>query len=436
MYLVTSFAFLVQELAVVMTTPSFENFSRLLVGWLFARRRTVTGILVAGDLAGRRHHSAFHRFFSEAKWSLDALGLAVFRLLERRLGKEQILLAVDDTLARKRGRKMYGAGMHYDPLISSRGQQITSWGHSWVVLGVIVDFGLWPGRPWCLPVLFRLYLNKETAERERRTYRSRPELAVEMLRLLCGHRKNRRFHALADSLYGGQSVLAELPSNCELTSRLVMKARLYALPPTPEPGRKGRRRKRGEQLPSPEQMLDTRARRLTLDIYGRHDKVRAAEALACVRAVPGRLLKIVAVQPLTGGRKRQAFYSTVTDSTASQLLQRYALRWSIEVTFHDSKTHLGFEEPQGWSRKAVLRTAPVAMLLYSLVIVWFVEEGHRRHHFTVRPWYRRKTRATFTDMLAILRHETIREHLFDLDLSGPGSRKIALTLENLAALAA
>lgn len=436
MYLVTSFAVLLQELAVVMTVPSFDNFSQLLLGWLFARRRTVTGMLVASGWAGRRHHSAFHRFFSEAKWSLDALGLAMFRVIESLHHQKEILLAIDDTLARKRGRKIYGVGMHHDPLISSRGQPITNWGHSWVVLGVIVDFELWPGRPWCLPVLFRLYLNQETAEREQRAYRSRPERAVEMLRLLCGHRKNRRFHVIADSLYGGQSVLAQLPSNCDLTSRIVMKARLYALPPAAQPGRKGRRRKRGDQLPSPEQMLDARARRLTLDIYGRHDKVRAAEALGCVRAVPERLLKIVAVQPRTGGRKRQAFYSTVTDSTAAELLQRYAMRWSIEVTFHDSKTHLGFEEPQGWTRKAVLRTAPLAMILYSLVVIWFVQEGHRRHQLKPNLWYRTKTQVTFTDMLAMLRHETIREHLITLDLGGPGSRKIIPTLENLAALAA
>jgi len=109
MYLVTSFAVLVQELAVAMTSRSFDNFSQLLVGWLFARRRTVTGMLVASGWAGQRHHSAFHRFFSEAKWSLDALGLAVFRVIERLHNQDGILLAIDDTLARKRGRKMYGA---------------------------------------------------------------------------------------------------------------------------------------------------------------------------------------------------------------------------------------------------------------------------------------------------------------------------------------
>ena len=237
MNLLTSFAFLLQELSVVMTQPSFQNFVTIATGWIFSRRRTVTGMLVAAGMAGKRHHSAFHRFFAEGAWSLDALGLAVFRLLEPLLRQEQILVAVDDTLARKRGLKVFGVGMHHDPLLSSRGKAITNWGHSWVVLGVIVQFPLWPERAFCLPILFRLYLNHQAATRAGRAYRTRPELAVEMLRVLCRHRQNGRFHAICDSAYGGQSVLCQLPTNCELTSRLVMDARLHALaaPASPVP---------------------------------------------------------------------------------------------------------------------------------------------------------------------------------------------------------
>src|SRR3990170_4560104 len=227
MNLLTSFEFLLQELAIVMTQPSFQNFVTIATGWIFARRRTVTGMLVAAGVAGQRHHSAFHRFFAEGVWSLDALGLAVFRVVEPLLPNEEILVAIDDTLARKRGLKVFGVGMHHDPLLSSRGKTITNWGHSWVVLGVIIRFPLWPQRVFCLPILFRLYLNKDAAVRHRRVYRTRPELAVEMLALLCQARKSRHFHVIADSAYGGQSVLNYLPDNCDLTSRLLLKARLY-----------------------------------------------------------------------------------------------------------------------------------------------------------------------------------------------------------------
>jgi hypothetical protein len=436
MNLHTSFEYLLQELAVVMTQPSFQNFVTIVTGWIFARRRTVTGMLVAAGMAGKWHHSAFHRLFAEGAWSLDALRLAVFRMLEPLVSDQQILIALDDTLARKRGLKVFGVDMHHDPLLSSRGKTVTNWGHSWVVLGVIVQFPFWPGRAFCLPILFRLYLGHKAAKRARLVPRTRPELAVQMLHVLCGHRKNRLFHAICDSAYGGQSVLCQLPSNCELTSRLVMDARLYALPEPRQPGAKGRPRKRGERLETPHQMLESRAERLTLDLYGRRDSVRLVHTTACAYAAPSRLLRVVAVEPTSGGRQPQAFYSTCHTATAVQVLMWYALRWSIEVAFHDSKTHLGFQEPQGWTRRAAERTAPVAMLLYSLIVKWFATEGHRHYRPLQRSWYAHKQHASFGDMLATLRRQSIHEQTFAWGLHGPGSQKILQTIEHVLALAA
>ncbi|MGH7487751.1 MAG: transposase, partial [bacterium] len=208
----------------------------------------------------------------------------------------------DDTLARKRGHKMFGTGMHHDPLLSSRGKVITNWGHSWVVLGVIIELPFRRGHYYCLPILFRLYLNKKSALKHRRAYRTRPELAVELLQRLCEHRKNKRFHAVADSAYGGQSVLGRLPTNCDLTSRLVKDARLYDAPPEGKTGAKGRPRKRGERLPTPQAMLAGRCRRVTLDIYGRSEEARLADQIARVHAAPQRPLRVVATEALRGGR--------------------------------------------------------------------------------------------------------------------------------------
>ena len=435
MYLVSSFAILLQDFVLVMSSASLENFTTLVTGWVFSPRRTVTGMIVAAGMAGERHHSAYHRFFSFARWSLDTFGLTVFRTLEFWLGEGSILVAIDDTLARKRGLKVFGVGMHYDPQLSSRSKSVTRWSHNWVILGVIVRFPLWPDRPFTLPVLFRLYLNKKSAAKHRRAYRTRPELALEMLRVLCRSRPKRRFHAIADSTYGGQSILAHLPPNCDLTSRLGLDARLYEAPP-PRTGQKGRPRKRGLRLPSPEQMLQQRARRVTLDIYGRRQQARLCDAQARMYFVPDRPLRVVAVEALKGGRGQEAFYSTCYDATAEQVLTWYSWRWSIEQTIHDSKQHLGFEEPQGWSRPAVERTAPVAMLLYSLIVHWFASEGHRHYRPVERPWYRQKQHASFADMLMTLRRESAREQVLSLGLSGAGSKKITQLLDHALQLAA
>ena len=430
MTLGTSFVEFLQPVVPVFTAPTFSSFLTVLTGWVFARRRVVTRMIEAADAVGAKHHSAFHRVFSAACWSLDELGLAIFTRIEPWLADDAVLLSLDDTLARKRGRKVFGVGMHHDPLLSSRKTAVMNWGHNWVVLGVIVSFPFRPGHYVSLPILFRLYVNQKTATQKRLRHRTRPELAVEMLDVLCKRHENRRFHAIGDSAYGGQSVLAHLPANCDLTSRLVLNARLYAAPPVRKPGTHGRPRKRGQPLPTPRKMLEPRTRRLTLDLYGRRDRSRVADQVARVYAVPQRPLRIVAVEPLSGGRRMQAFYSTCHEATAEQVLIGYARRWSIEVTFHDAKGHLGFEQPQGWTRKAVERTAPTAMLLYSLIVLWFAAEGHRHYRAPNRPWYRSKSGASFADMLSTLRCESVREQVLSLGLHGQDSRNIMKTLLN------
>ena len=315
MELVPSFVEVVQQVSCVMTAPTFVSFVIVLAGWVFARRHTVTRMILAADAADTKHHSAFHRVFAAARWSLDELGLALFHLILPWVGPGLVLLALDDTLARKRGLKIFGVGMHHDPLLSTRKVALKNWGHSWVILGVIVRLPFRPDHAFCLPILFRLYISKQTIAKRGGRYRTRPELAVQMLGVFCHAHENRRFHVIADSAYGGQSVLCHLPENCDLTSRLDLKARLYDAPPLRRPGTNGRPRKRGTRLPSPLQMLDQRGRRLALDLYGRRDRSRVVDTVARVYAAPQLPLRVVAVQPLTGGRRTQAFYSTCATAT-------------------------------------------------------------------------------------------------------------------------
>jgi len=78
------------------------------------------------------------------------------------------------------------------------------------------------------------------------------------------------------------------------------------------------------------------------------------------------------------------------------------------VTIQEAKGRLGFEEPQGWTQKAVQRTAPPALLLYALIVLWFAGEGHRHCRFPNRPWYRQKHQASFAGMLTTLRRQCRR----------------------------
>ena len=430
MSVVQSFGELVQSVSGVMSAPTFVSFVTVLTGWLFCQRHTVTAMIVAAGERARKHHSAYHRVFASAQWSLDELGLAVATLVLPWLGPGTVFVAIDDTLARKRGLKIFGVGMHHDPLLSTRKTALMNWGHSWVILGLIVRFPFHPHRYFCLPMLFRLYRSQQTVRRQGGAYRTRPELAVEMLHVLCSRFCQRQFHVVADSAYGGQSVHRHLPKNCDLTSRICLKARLYDAAPARRAGQNGRPRKRGQLLPTPQQMLTQRGTRVTLNVYGRRDRVRLVEAIAHLYASPERAVRVVVVQPLSGGRSVQAFYSTCASATAVEILGWYARRWSIEQAFQESKMHLGFEQPQGWTRRAVERTAPTAMLLYSLVVLWFADWGHRRWQRPQRSWYPKKRWPAFADMLAALRWQSWRQEVLHRVVPPHGSQKPLLELLN------
>jgi hypothetical protein len=114
------------------------------------------------------------------------------------------------------------------------------------------------------------------------------------------------------------------------------------------------------------------------------------------------------VRDPSGRRRDEAFFCTDLTVGAAFILEAYARRWTLEVSFHDQKQCLGFEDPQNQTARAVARTAPVAGLVYDLVLLWYarqVEQGLATG-WVVRPWYRSKTAPSFLDMLTALRQES------------------------------
>ena len=266
-----------------------------------------------------RHHAAFHRVFAAAKWSIDRVGLAIFILTLRLAPQETVFLAGDDTLLSRCGLKIFGVGMHRDPCLSSRSHTVTRWGHCWVVLSIVIESPRTPGRYFALPILMRLYLNKKTAAKWNRKYRSKTDLMIEMLECLEKHAGDKNLHFLGDSAFTAPAVLARMPRRIDVTGRADIKARLHARAPDYQ-GR-GRPRVRGERLASPNEMLNEKGlRRLILSLYQlRPYHVRLAETEGRFYRTPDRPVKVVAVEHLRGGRGREVFYSTRTDAQAEQI---------------------------------------------------------------------------------------------------------------------
>ena len=199
MELTSSFALLLQHFLPVFTAPTFQTFVEVVTGWVLSpRRRFVTEVIFSGGNVDNGHWSRFHRFFSHAAWNIDALSLALAKLVVRVIAPNATLLwAVDDTLCRKRGLTVYGTGMHHDPLISSRAKPLVSWGHDWVVLCLIIVHPFWaPTKVFALPITMRLYRNRQGLTKGKKgkakpakpkvdpNHRTRPQLAIELISLV------------------------------------------------------------------------------------------------------------------------------------------------------------------------------------------------------------------------------------------------------------
>jgi hypothetical protein len=417
MQLPPTFVTLLLEFQKAFTVPSYQTFLLLMTGWCLSHRpRFLTELIQPSGATRRGHHSRYHRFFSHAAWAVDAVGEILARLLVTLFAPTGLIeLAVDDTLGRKRGLTVHGTGMHHDPLISSRAKPLVSWGHDGVVLCLLVRCPWAQSKVWALPVLGRLYKNRQGLTKGRKghkappdpNHRTRPPLAVALLEQFAAWFPQRQCLVSGDSASGGRSVLRHLPGNVDLISHVHPKGALYAPPPPKPLGQKGPARKKGARLPGLSAWAaDARQpwQRLKFDQFGLHAtlEVKTIQALYYT-AGQDRLLTIVLVHDPLGQRPDQMFYCTRLAWKARTILSHYAARWAIEVSFENSKQLLGLADPANRKPAAVERTAPMALLVYSLIVAWFERAGQRWVQYPERPWYRQKVGPSFADRLSTLR---------------------------------
>ena len=171
MNLTATFVLLLEPFRPVFTTPSFLIFTDVLTGWaLSPRHRFVTELIFSSGSLEKGHFSRYHYFFAYGVWVLDRVFEVLAIVLVCTLVPQgTVILAVDDTLCLKRGLTLYGAGMHHDPLISSRKKKLTRWGHDWVVICLLLVHPFWaPTKVFALPIGVRLYKNRQGVTKAQR----------------------------------------------------------------------------------------------------------------------------------------------------------------------------------------------------------------------------------------------------------------------------
>jgi hypothetical protein len=406
-----SVAGLLAELRPVFTGPSFRTFCGLVAGLCGqVRRRTVCGMLLGAGLSRCWPHDRAHYFFARAAWELDELGLAVARAAVMLLVPPgaAITVAVDDSVFRRSGRKVWGAAWQHDG--SSPARNKLSFGNCFVTAGIVVRLPFL-SRPACLPVLARLHVpgrGRAVKPRRQAAPASAVSAAAALVTLLAGAFPGRRIDVVADAHYHGPA-LRDLPANVTWTTRLPKNAVLSGLAP-PRVRKPGRPPRKGPRLGTAADLAAAAAwTRATVRIYGRD----TAEDLAEITCLWYGCLDVITVRVILARDAVTTLALVTTDlaTPAAALIERYAGRWSIEQAFSDARHVLGAGEARTRARKAVERTVPFAMLVHSLVITWYARHGHDPAGIDARraaePWYTAKREPSFEDMLTKLRRVLI-----------------------------
>jgi hypothetical protein len=327
-------------------------------------------------------------------------------------------VAVDDTLFKKRGKKVFGAAWQHDG--AARGEKPVGYGCCFVVLGIIVELPFCT-RPFCLPVAVRLWRPK--------TGLSKVEIAAALVKQLAAWHRDRTIHVVADAAYHGKA-LRHLPARITVTTRLPASAVLYGLAPPPT-GRRGRPRLKGDRLGTAAELAKSATfRSAQVRRYGRTDAVRIAE-IRCLwyGSFHTQAVRVILIrEDGTGTGYDLALVSTDLAGPATTLVSRYAWRWSIEVTFEETRGHLGAGQARNRVQHAIERTTPFALYCYTIVVIWYTLYGHAPADVADRrqcqPWYTTKTEPAFADMVAKLRRTIIAARFSPIRAARPTDAEI------------
>jgi len=404
----------------VFSRPVWQHVKVLLTGAVLAPgKRTVTAMLQIMGRSAASDFQTYHRVLNRAVWSpLTASRLLLRLLVAVFIPRGVVVVGLDDTIERRRGEQIKAKGIYRDPVRSSQAYFVKVSGLRWLACMVLLPLS-WANRVWALPFLTVLCPSERFYEQRGRRHQTLTERAWQMIRLVGRWLPGRDLVFVADSSFAALELLdkvATLPRASVIT-RLRLDAALYDPPPPRKPKTMGRPRLKGKRRPTLEAVLaDKRTQWTTLRVeqwYGkgpREVEVATDTAVWYHTGKPPVAIRWVLIRDPQEDFKPQALLSTNLAYTPEQILPWFVRRWTMEVTCEEARAHLGMETQRQWNDRAIARTTPALLSLYSIVTLTahlLIDKGAT----CVRSmaWYR-KTRPTFSDALALVRRQ-LWDHL-------------------------
>ena len=407
----------------------------LVAGTLLAPgKRTVTAALRVMGLAQTRRFERYHRVLNRARWSSLAVSRVLLTLLVAAFAPTgPLLLGIDETIERRRGKRIAAKGIYRDPVRSSHEHFVKASGLRWICLMLLVPVP-WAGRVWALPFLTALAPSERYDQERGRRHKTLADWARQLLGLVRRWWPDRPLIAVADSSYAALELLAACqawPQPVTVITRLRLDAALYEPAQPRRPHQVGRPRRKGKRLPTLAAVAagpTTSWTPITVpDWYGtgaRRVEIVSDTAVWYHTGRPPVPVRWVLIRDPHGTFDTQALLCTDLTVAPEQILAWFVQRWQLEVTFEEARRHLGVETQRQWSERAIRRTTPALLGLFSwvtLVTQQYVSRTPVRARQAA--WYH-KAQPTFADALALVRRELWAQAAFRLSASEPDMVKV------------
>jgi hypothetical protein len=363
----------------------------------------------------------YYTFMASVKLPWDAVWEALWRAIPSPLVAGRLLLALDDSINPKTGKKIFACQRTFDHAAKSN-QTRWPWAQTIVTVGLLKPIH---GRWSCIPLAFAFYLRRQTLSarcirlrRKALVFSDKFAQAVELIARLGAFFRQAPVLVVTDSWFGNNGLFkplrARLGARVHLLSRLRVNAALYARP-EPVPGKAGRPRKYGQRLGSAAELaaaMRNKAQTYTLHIYGAVREVVAAERVVMLKTLrcPVRVVWVY--------RRTQwvALMSTDLDLSIEQIIEYYSARWKIEAGFREIKQEIGSTHTQTCNPDAVFNHLNFCMA--ATTITWIYAE-HLKQAPIRRYASENTTEYAFADVRRALAKDLANEG-FGSDCQDPG----------------
>ena len=272
----------------------------------------LTAALRALGLAGEPGFQNYHRLLNRAQWSArQAAQVLLGLLVEAFVPAGPVIVGLDETIERRRGRKLTARAIYRDAARSSKDCFQKTSGLRWMTVALLVPVR-WAARVWALPFLTALCPSERYAPyvRRGRRYKPLPERARGLLGQVRRWLPQRALIVVADSSYAALEFLAWCARQARpvtVISRLRLDAALYRPAPARRPGQNGRPRLKGLRLPKLTERLKharTRWQACRLRWYG--GEVRRLHLATGTAVWYGKGKPPVAIRSRAGARPQKA----------------------------------------------------------------------------------------------------------------------------------